>query len=190
MLALLIILRSAAFASFDCFLQIDDKDGKNIKPKMTCSNGSCSLNGLPPGVPLRCTVTVDEHIYVILLEADVDGDGVVDREIVSPRDPASGLPTGKSAVQSPRDAASGLPTGKRQHSPIRFYCVCEPGGATVSRFKTESAATSQATRVRESPTLASTGKQKAWLPCNFRVELSESQDGSSLSIAFQKIEMK
>ena len=32
--------------------------------------------------------------------------------IVSPRDAASGLPTGK------RDAASGLPTGKRQHKPI------------------------------------------------------------------------
>jgi hypothetical protein len=33
-------------------------------------------------------------------------------EVVSPRDPASGLATGK------RDAASGLPTGKRQHKPV------------------------------------------------------------------------
>jgi hypothetical protein len=53
------------------------------------------------------------------------------REIISPRDPASGLPTGKrmhkpftttsavsakaAATAAPRDAASGLATGKRQH---------------------------------------------------------------------------
>lgn len=48
--------------------------------------------------------------------------------IQSPRDAASGLPTGFSAreagsgmatgIVSPRDSASGLPTGKRQHKPF------------------------------------------------------------------------
>ncbi|MEO5942125.1 MAG: hypothetical protein ABIP30_06075 [Ferruginibacter sp.] len=70
----------------------------------------------------------------VLVTGDLDGDGFNENEIVSPRDPASGLPTGKrmhkpfvitkeldfneNEIVSPRDPASGLPTGKRMHKPF------------------------------------------------------------------------
>lgn len=72
---------------------------------------------------LVCRVTPTDDGCVVTLE----------NNIVSPRDAASGLPTGKrmkplsvfvsasdnavSEVKSPRDAASGLATGKRMHKP-------------------------------------------------------------------------
>ena len=74
---------------------------------------------------LVCRVTPTDDGCVVTLE----------NNITSPRDAASGLPTGKrmhqplsvfvsasdntvSEVKSPRDAASGLPTGKRMHKPM------------------------------------------------------------------------
>lgn len=71
-----------------------------------------------------------------IVTGDVDGDGFTDYTSVSPRDAASGMPTGKrmhkpytitkeldftqddaNEIVSPRDAAAGLPTGKRMHKP-------------------------------------------------------------------------
>ena len=70
----------------------------------------------------------------VLITGDVDGDGFDDNAIVSPRDPASGLATGKrmhkpfvvtkeldirsNEIGSPRDASTGLPTGRRMHKPF------------------------------------------------------------------------
>jgi hypothetical protein len=70
----------------------------------------------------------------ILITGDVDGDGYEDNAIVSPRDPQSGLSTGKrmhkpfvitkeldadeNEIISPRENGSGLPTGKRMHKPF------------------------------------------------------------------------
>lgn len=83
-------------------------------------------NHIPKGT-ITCRVTSADNGCVITME----------NNIVSPRDAASGLPTGKrmhkssssfhissadnsvTEVKSPRDAASGLATGKRMHKPLQ-----------------------------------------------------------------------
>lgn len=80
---------------------------------------------------------IKEGILTCRVVATADGCSIVfENEIVSPRDAASGLPTGKrmhkpfsfvvsssdnsvSEVKSPRDAASGLATGRRMHKPVQ-----------------------------------------------------------------------
>lgn len=72
-------------------------------------------------------------------------------EVISPRDAASGLPTGKrthrlmaDAAPSPvdgrttRDAASGLPTGKRMHKPVSMAST----GGNDENASTDSASAS------------------------------------------------
>ncbi|WP_310377661.1 type VI secretion system tube protein Hcp [Flavobacterium sp.] len=80
---------------------------------------------------------IKEGIITCRVVATADGCSIVfENEIVSPRDAASGLPTGRrmhkpysfvvsatdnsvTAVKSPRDAASGLATGRRMHKPVQ-----------------------------------------------------------------------
>jgi type VI secretion system secreted protein Hcp len=57
----------------------------------------------------------------------------VRHSIVSPRDPQSGLPTGKRQNVSPRDPQSGLATGKRQWKP--FTIVKEVDSASPKLFQ-------------------------------------------------------
>lgn len=88
------------------------------------------------------------------INAGLQAAGSAVQQGASPRDPASGQPTGKrtavggtlpggavvsAAVASPRDAASGLPTGKRQHRPIA--CVVGWDGS-VKGFTSEASARS------------------------------------------------
>jgi len=52
---------------------------------------------------------------------DVTGDNIPDVvALVSPRDIASGMPTGRAAVVTAREAGSGQATGRRQHQPFVF----------------------------------------------------------------------
>lgn len=112
---------------------------KNVKARVSQTDGNVTPiddwqepkakvvrgNHIPQAI-LTCRVTPTDNGCVITMENNV----------VSPRDAASGLPTGKrmhkpmsflvsssdnsvTEVKSPRDAASGLATGKRQHKPVQ-----------------------------------------------------------------------
>lgn len=114
---------SNSFAASDFLLEIDgvkgECKGKHIKLTEQ-PDGSFTAENIPAGT------------YEISYKAKARKTGYSAEPItetvsfsffciVSPRDHASGLPTGKrSAVQSPRDAASGQATGKRTHKPIRI----------------------------------------------------------------------
>lgn len=90
---LLCLLPAMASAASDMYLKIKGVDGE---PKIVaCPGGVCVVDGLAPG---KYSVEVCDA-----------------RGTVIPSDLALGY-----AVISPRDAASGLPTGKRQHKPIRI----------------------------------------------------------------------
>jgi hypothetical protein len=85
------LLPLVSWAASDMFLQI--KDAKGVARVVQCAAGACLLNGLPPG-------------KYSVLECDATGKAV----------------TSKSkwvySVVSPRDAASGLATGRRMHKPL------------------------------------------------------------------------
>jgi len=114
-----VLMVSKSFAASDYLLELDgvkgECKGKHIKLTEN-SDGSFSAENIPGGT------------YNIVYKAKQgktgstkrgDGSVVLAYEgVISPRDAASGLPTGKSAVQSPRDPASGQATGKRQHKPF------------------------------------------------------------------------
>jgi hypothetical protein len=115
-----LLLATTSFAASDYFLELDgvkgECKGKHIKLTEN-SDGSFTAENIPAGT------------YNIVYKAKQgktgstkrgDGSVVLAFEgVISPRDAASGLPTGKrSSIQSPRDPASGQATGKRQHKPI------------------------------------------------------------------------
>jgi hypothetical protein len=90
------------------------------------------------------TGSAEENNRVLII-GDIDGDGFDDHVISSPRDAASGLPTGKRmnmitaqdpdaaahSVKSPRDAASGQATGKRMHKPVTIIIEVEEPENTI-----------------------------------------------------------
>jgi hypothetical protein len=94
------LVASTAFAA-DIFLQI--KDAKGSSRVVACPGGACVVSDLAPG---DYTVSV----------CTADG-----------KAPAADVAASHTIV-SPRDAASGLPTGKRQHKPVRI--TKEWGAAT------------------------------------------------------------
>ena len=114
-----VLMVSKSFAASDYLLELDGIKGetKSKKIKLTeNSDGSFSAENIPAG-----TYNVIYKAKQGKTGSTKRGDGSVNiafEGVVSPRDPASGLPTGKSAVQSPRDPASGQATGKRQHKPF------------------------------------------------------------------------
>jgi hypothetical protein len=85
------LLPFMTWASSDMFLQI--KDAKGATRVVQCAAGVCLLNGLPPG-------------KYSVLECDAAGKAV------------SSKSQWEYAVVSPRDAASGLATGRRMHKPL------------------------------------------------------------------------
>jgi hypothetical protein len=66
-------------------------------------------------------------LYLQVQAGDLDGDGVPDDAVLK-LVCAAGKLTSAYYVVSPRDSASGMPTGKRQHSPIKI--VKEWGAAS------------------------------------------------------------
>jgi hypothetical protein len=90
---LALLLAPAMAAAADLYLKITGADGSSRVVR--CVNGACAVDGLAAG---KYTVQV----------CDAKG-------VVVPTDLAL-----EYAIVSPRDAASGLPTGKRQHQPIRI----------------------------------------------------------------------
>ena len=68
-----------------------------------------------------------EPLYLQVHAGDLDGDGLNDDAVLKLAC-TNGRLTGSSFVISPRDAASGMPTGKRQHGSVKI--VKEWGAAT------------------------------------------------------------
>ena len=64
---------------------------------------------------------------------DLDGDGVADEAVLRITCAAGQLTSAHYTVPSPRDAASGMPTGKRQHGSVTI--VKEWGAATPQLAK-------------------------------------------------------
>lgn len=93
LVGMLCLLPAMASAASDMFLKI--KGVKGEARIVACPGGVCVVDGLAPG---KYSVEV----------CDAKGN-------VIPTDLALGYD-----VVSPRDAASGLPTGRRQHKPIRI----------------------------------------------------------------------
>ncbi len=111
---------------------------KNVKARVSQTDGKTMA--MDDWHQSNAKVAQGQHIKEAKLVCRVipTDDGVVvtlENSITSPRDAASGLPTGKrmhkplsvhisstdnsvTEVKSPRDAASGLATGKRQHKPF------------------------------------------------------------------------
>ncbi|MDP4221413.1 MAG: hypothetical protein Q8916_12415 [Bacteroidota bacterium] len=119
---------SNSFGALNAYLKISGQKGYSKIVKITCPDGSCSttVDGLKAG---KYTISLC-NAQGTLMKVKEKGNRTkctasLSYEIVSPRDAASGLPTGKMAtssndgsVVSPRDPASGLPTGKRMHKPF------------------------------------------------------------------------
>ena len=115
----------------DYFLKIDGVQGESSKI-VRCPDGQCSIEGLAPGsftvticdergnpindnFKVKCTFTPSE----IRESPSKSSDAL--RE--SPTKASTGktpITTAASEIVSPRDAASGLPTGKRMHKPVVF----------------------------------------------------------------------
>jgi hypothetical protein len=93
-----------------------------------------------------------------------------DNDYISPRDAASGLPTGKrqhkpylilkeynisssdnniTEVISPRDEASGLPTGKRQHKPMTITKELDKSSPLLSNKNSNTVLTSGKVSIRD-----------------------------------------
>jgi hypothetical protein len=85
------LLPFVTWASTDMFLQITDVKG--VARVVQCAAGACLLNGLPPG-------------KYRVLECDAAGKAVTSKS------------KWEYTVVSPRDAASGLATGRRMHKPL------------------------------------------------------------------------
>ncbi len=101
----------------DITLKSDPPSGRPTGKRIFEPMGSINGGGMPNRISMNVTVP-----------KQTQGQTFGER-VVSPRDAASGLPTGKRqhkplALSPPRDAASGLPTGKRQHKPLRAF---DPG---------------------------------------------------------------
>lgn len=119
---------SVAFAG-DTFIKIGGIKGESDRI-VRCPDGTCVVEDIPPGsfsltvcdakgnpltTDLKVTAQFNPKEYTVTKSSEV-------RE--SPkRDSGIGTVTGTGGatidiMRSPRDAASGLPTGKRQHKPI------------------------------------------------------------------------
>lgn len=113
---MLVLAGTQLFAASDYLLEIKDIKGEVIKTSTKSVNGRVSLNGLPPGQPvLRCDIQWNGTTYTVYA-----ANGIV----------------------SPRDAASGLPTGKRMHKP---FVVCANG--EVFDFDTKEQAVAKAKEI-------------------------------------------
>ncbi len=123
-----VLATANAFAAVDYYLKIDDKHGKS--QIVRCPDGSCSVDNLVPGDYTASVVDANGKAWLpgnfkIELGLVCRKAGKDQQEyLAAPLDAQSGQASGKQAatttgsVTSPRDAASGLPTGKRMHKPL------------------------------------------------------------------------
>jgi hypothetical protein len=73
-------------------------------------------------------------LYLKVQAGDLDGDGTADDAVLK-LVCAAGKVTGASYVISPRDSASGMPTGKRQHGSITIVKEWGAASPQLSRMK-------------------------------------------------------
>ena len=78
--------------------------------------------------------TSADRLYAVVSAADLDGDGVMDQGWLRVACSNSAMGAVYYAVASPRDSASGMPTGKRQHGSVTI--TKEWGASTLSFGKT------------------------------------------------------
>lgn len=97
-----LLLPAVSLAASDMYLKIDDIKGES--QVVGCADGACVVPALSAGS------------YTVWI-ADAQG-------TVIPSDT-----TLKYAVVSPRDAASGMATGKRMHNPLRITKMLDRGAA-------------------------------------------------------------
>ena len=137
-LSLCLLAFGSAFASFDMLLKIKDSD-KVVARTTSADDGSFKFQNVPPGD------------YVLVLRPAA---GPQARSKAMAADEASW--TAPLSIVSPRDAASGLPTGKRMHKPMTIVkewgaaspkLSCTVDGSTVSgRIETTSRSAASETR--------------------------------------------
>ena len=75
--------------------------------------------------------TTADRLYAVVSPADLDGDGVMDQGWLRVACSNSAMGAVYYAVASPRDAASGMPTGKRQHGSVT---ITKEWGASSPMF--------------------------------------------------------
>ena len=78
--------------------------------------------------------TSADRLYAVVSAADLDGDGVMDQGWLRVACNQGAMSAVYYAVASPRDSASGMPTGKRQHGSVTI--TKEWGASTLSFGKT------------------------------------------------------
>ncbi|MBL7999474.1 MAG: hypothetical protein JNL32_12660, partial [Candidatus Kapabacteria bacterium] len=129
--ALLFSAATLCAGTSDFSIRMESSSGSSLKSTTMSSGGTVSLNGLPPGEPLRCVVTWNGVQYSINVAAgDVNGDGVAEMRAQN----NNTVRSNRTEVKSPRDAASGLPTGKRMHKPYTVYCAFDASNPTQVTF--------------------------------------------------------
>ena len=121
----------SAFASFDMLLKVKDGD-KVVARTTSADDGSFRFRNVPPG----------DYVLVLRPTAAPQTEG---RAMVAAQDTSWTAPL---SIVSPRDAASGLPTGKRMHKPMTIIkewgaaspkLSCTVDGSTISgRIETTS----------------------------------------------------
>lgn len=124
----LVAFASAAFAG-DTFIKIGGIKGESDRI-VRCPDGTCVVEDIPPGsfsltvcdakgnpltTDMKVTAQFNPKEYTVTKSSEA-------RESPTRASTGKGVATGTAAgttdIISPRDAASGLPTGKRQHKPI------------------------------------------------------------------------
>ena len=78
--------------------------------------------------------TTADRLYAVVSAADLDGDGVMDQGWLRVACKQGSMSAVYYAAASPRDSASGMPTGKRQHGSVTI--TKEWGASTLSFGKT------------------------------------------------------
>ena len=78
--------------------------------------------------------TSADRLYAVVSAADLDGDGVMDQGWLRVACKQGSMSAVYYAAASPRDSASGMPTGKRQHGSVTI--TKEWGASTLSFGKT------------------------------------------------------
>lgn len=125
---LLLFVAANLYAAADIYLKIEGIDGESKERIVRCPNGTCTID-LPSG---DFTVTLCDEKGNALTTGKAKLNVQFNPKEISIDKSSSSAPSKRTSsggttgtatstdVVSPRDAASGLPTGKRQHKPVRI----------------------------------------------------------------------